>query len=185
MARLVLLNGPPASGKSTLATQFVGTHPMSLNLDIDLVRGQLGAWMDSPAEAGVAARRLAVSMAATHLAEGLDVVVPQFLAREEFIVELADTAQRVGATFFEFALIVTRAETLDAFAGRSASPDNKQQRDAQALVERSGGLAALGEMHDRYMALLDARPGARRIDVLRGDVEGTLRLIETTLATGS
>jgi hypothetical protein len=99
VALLVLLNGPPASGKSTLATRLVRTRPMALNLDIDLIRGQLGAWTDSPADAGVAARRLAVSMTATHLADGHDVVVPQFLARKEFIAELADTAERAGSAF--------------------------------------------------------------------------------------
>jgi hypothetical protein len=158
---------------------------MALNLDIDVIRGQLGAWTDAPADAGVAARRLAVAMAATHLADGLDVFVPQFLAREEFIVDLADTAHRVGAAFVEFALIVGRAQTFEAFVGRSASPENQQHRDAQALVDRSGGLAALGEMYDRYVELLDRRPDARRIEVRRGDVEHTLRAIETSLATRS
>lgn len=158
---------------------------MALNLDIDLIRGQLGAWTDAPADAGVAARRLAVAMAAGHLSDGHDVVVPQFLARPEFIVELADTARRVGATYVEIALIVSRAETFEAFTGRSASPENQQHRDAQALVEGSGGLDALGEMYDRYIALLDTRPNARRIEVRRGDVEDTLRAIENTLATDS
>jgi len=183
MARLVLLNGPPASGKSTLATRLVRTRPMALNLDIDLIRGQLGAWTDSPADAGVVARRLAIAMAATHLGDGHDVVVPQFLAHPEFIVDLAGTARRVGADFVEIALIVTRTETIDAFAGRSARPDNQQHRDAHALVERSGGVAALGEMYDRYIELLETRPNATRIEARRGDVEGTLRAIEKILAT--
>ena len=178
---LVLVNGPPASGKSTLATELVRNRPMALNLDIDLVRGQLGGWRDSPADAGVAARRLAIAMAATHLAGGHDVVVPQFLARDEFILDLAGTAERAGATFVEIALVVSRAEALEAFASRSASPDNQQHRDAQALVDRSGGMEALGEIHDRYMELLATRPRARRVEVLRGDVAGTLRAIETVL----
>jgi hypothetical protein len=41
MAILILLNGPPASGKSTIAQRFVNTHPLALNLDIDVVRGLL------------------------------------------------------------------------------------------------------------------------------------------------
>ena len=71
VALLVLLNGPPASGKSTLATRLVRTRPMAPNLDIDLIRGQLGAWTDSLADAGVAARRLAVAMTATTLPTGM------------------------------------------------------------------------------------------------------------------
>ena len=115
---------------------------MALNLDIDLIRGQIGVWTDSPADSGVAARRLAVAMARTHLTHGFDVVVPQFLAREEFIVELADTAGRVGAAFVEFALMVSRTETFEAFTDRSASPDNQQHReraDAARKIRRARG----------------------------------------------
>ena len=64
---LVLLNGPPAAGKSTLAARLVATRPLALNLDIDVVRGLLGAWIDRPAGAGLAARALAISMAADSL----------------------------------------------------------------------------------------------------------------------
>lgn len=44
MARLVLINGAPASGKSTLAQMYVDEHPLTLALDIDVVRAMLGRW---------------------------------------------------------------------------------------------------------------------------------------------
>ena len=56
MATLVLLNGPPASGKSTIAARLVGGRPLALNLDIDVIRSLLGDWKARPPEAGVAAR---------------------------------------------------------------------------------------------------------------------------------
>ena len=74
--------------------------------------------------------------------------------------------------------MMRHAETLQTFAQRSASPDNQQHRDTAALVEQSGGENALGEMHDRLMELLATRPSVHRIEVVRGDVEATLRLIE-------
>jgi 2-phosphoglycerate kinase len=42
VARLILLNGPPGIGKSTLAQRYVDDHPLALNLDIDSVRRLLG-----------------------------------------------------------------------------------------------------------------------------------------------
>lgn len=48
MAVLVVLNGPPASGKSTIAKRFVEARPLSLNLDVDVVRGMLGGWLNDP-----------------------------------------------------------------------------------------------------------------------------------------
>ena len=178
---LILLNGPPSSGKSTLGRRWILGHPLALNLDIDVVRGLLGEWAETPHESGVAACRLAIAMASTHLADGHDVIVPQFFAREQFIVELDATARATSARFIEIALIVSRADTLRAFSSRSAAPENQQHRDARALLERSGGLDALGEMHDTFTKLLETRPNAHRIDVVRGDVESTLALVESVI----
>lgn len=162
---LVLLNGPPSSGKSTLARRWVLGHPLALNLDIDVVRGLLGAWAETLDESGVAVCRLAIAMATTHLADGHDVIVPQFLAREQFIVELEATARATSARFIEIALIVSRAEILRAFTSRSAAPENQQHRDARELMERTGGVDALGEMHDMFTKLLETRPNACRVNV--------------------
>jgi predicted kinase len=177
---LILLNGPPASGKSTLAERWVLGRPVALNLDIDVVRGLLGAW-DATPDGGRAALKLAIAMASTHLTEGYDVIVPQFLARQSFITELETLARAVRAPFVEIALITSREETLRAFALRSVEPQNQQHRDAHASLERLGGMSILGAMHDEFMQLLDTRPSAHRIDVVRGDIEATLRLLESVI----
>jgi len=45
--RLILLNGPPAAGKSTLAQMYADEHPLTLNLDIDKIRSLLGGRADA------------------------------------------------------------------------------------------------------------------------------------------
>jgi len=75
---LILLNGPPASGKSTLAARFVESHPLALNLEIDVVRHLLGGWADQPTEAGLLARKIAIGMARTALEAGRDVIIPSW-----------------------------------------------------------------------------------------------------------
>jgi predicted kinase len=183
MPTLTLLNGPPSSGKSTLAVRLVATCPLMLDLDVDVVRGLLGAWIDQPHDAGLAARRLARAMASTHLAAGHDVVVPQFIAQETFVVELESIAQDAGVRFVEIALLANRDDTLRWFSERSAAPENQQHRDALQLVEHSGGEDALGESYDRFVRFLDTRPNARRITVIRGDIEATLRLVEAAVGS--
>lgn len=42
MPQLILLNGPPAVGKSTLAARYADDHPGTLNLDIDLLHPLIG-----------------------------------------------------------------------------------------------------------------------------------------------
>jgi len=179
---LVLLNGPPASGKSTIAERLVATRPLALRLDIDVVRGLLGDWLERPTDGGLAARALASSMARTHLAAGHDVFVPQFLGRAEFIDEFALLAVETGAVFVEIALVLDRNEARTAFAERSADPQNDTHRDAAALVEQSGGTSAVDEMFDRYEALLDQRSSAIRIEVERGDIDATVRAVEGVLS---
>jgi predicted kinase len=179
---LILLNGPPASGKSTIARRLVATRPLALNLDVDAVRGALGAWISQPHEAGLAARKLAIAMVTTHLQDGYDVIVPQLVARDPFVLELEAVAGQARARFVEVALVAGREDTNRAFETRSASPENQQHRDAQQLVEFSGGAAGLAEMYDRLMDFLDSRPNVRRVDVIRGDIESTLRLVEAAIA---
>ena len=181
MPVLVLVNGPPASGKSTIAARLVAVRPLALDLDIDVVRGLLGAWLDDPTNAGRAARVLATSMARTHLSAGFDVVVPQFLGRPEFIDELESVAAQTGARFVEIGLVVDRPDAIDAFNERRGAPETSAHADAVALVDRSAADDPVGEMYDRYVELLDRRPRAHRIAVVRGDIDGAVAAVESVL----
>ena len=162
--------------------RFVATRPLALNLDVDVVRGALGAWIDQPHESGLSARRLAIAMATTHLAHGHDVIIPQLLTNDSFILELEAVAAATNARFIEIALIVDRDDTINAFNKRSASPENQQHRDAHELVQQSGGIERLGDTHDKLMAFLATRHDVRRVHVLRGDIETTHRRLETAVA---
>jgi predicted kinase len=182
MAMLVLLNGPPASGKSTIARRLTEVRPLSLCLDVDVVRGLLGDWLRSPTEAGLAARSLAIAMARTHLEAGHDVIVPQFLGRAEFIEQLEALARGTGVAFVEIALAVDRDRSRQAFAERSATPTEAIHRDAAALVASSPSPDPLGEMFDRYDDLVERRASAHRVDVVWGDVDATVASVEALLA---
>ncbi|HEV2886883.1 MAG TPA: AAA family ATPase, partial [Jatrophihabitans sp.] len=67
---LLLLNGPPGVGKSTLARLLVRDHPLALCLDIDLLRRSIGRWDEHPRESGLLARDIAVAAARVHLLSG-------------------------------------------------------------------------------------------------------------------
>jgi predicted kinase len=168
----VLLNGLPGSGKSTLARRYGRDHPLTLVLDVDVVRGMLGDWLERPAEAGHLARALAVEMARTHLCAHHQVLVPQFLGRPDFAQTLADLAADVDARFIEVALIVPPSEAARRFAHRSAHSPLVQDRDAAALLDREGGLGAMADLHSALLAVIRARPGTRRLDS-SGPLEAT------------
>ncbi|MEL6891107.1 MAG: AAA family ATPase [Actinomycetota bacterium] len=145
---LVLLNGPPAVGKSTVARLLVDRRPLALSLDVDVIRHQLGRWEDDAEAAGLAARRLASSMAATHLSAGAAVVVPQLVARAGFAEELDAVAANVGAAFVEVMLWAELADIRAEFAARSASSTDAASTDAAHLVERTDG-DVVGDLYQR------------------------------------
>ena len=122
MPRLVLINGAPSSGKSTLATRYVEEHPLTLALDIDVVRAMLGRWLDQPVEAGLLARRMALEMARVQLLADRDVVIPQFLGRLDFLLALEQLCNDVRAEFIEVVLLAEPHDLAHRIARRSAQP---------------------------------------------------------------
>ena len=120
-------------------------------------------------------------MALEHLGAGNDVIVPQFLARADFIDELAETAATAGARFVEIALLLSRADAIAAFERRSRSPATTAHRDAAEAVEHAGGPKALATMYDDFAALLQGRHFARRVDVRIGDIDGTVAAVESAI----
>ena len=81
MPRLIHLNGASGIGKSTIAQMYADRHHGVLNLVTDHVVSLIGGWQDNFWTALIAARQLAVSMAANHLGSGHDVVMPQLVTR--------------------------------------------------------------------------------------------------------
>ncbi|HET9946105.1 MAG TPA: AAA family ATPase [Actinomycetes bacterium] len=88
MPRLIVLNGPPGIGKSTVALRYVEDHPLALALEQDVVRRLMGGWHTREADSGALARELCLAMARTHLVAGHDVVVPQFVADPRYLDRL-------------------------------------------------------------------------------------------------
>lgn len=171
MTRLVLLNGAPASGKSTLARRFAEDHPLTLVLDLDVVRGLLGRWLDTPTEAGHLARGIALEMARVHLAAGHDVIVPQFLGRLEFVLALERLCDEVGAVFVELVLLSSPEEAADRFMRRSAQSADVDHQDAAALLEREGGTGRLRDMYQQLLDVVSARQNTRAIMTVDGNVD--------------
>jgi hypothetical protein len=147
-ARLILLNGMPGIGKSTLAARYVADHPGVLLLDIDRIRQLIGGdWSDN---AG-AARVLGLAMATAHLATGHDVVVPQLVARVDQLERFEAAAVEAGASFVNVML----AGDVGRGTGARASE--------QELAAYASGLVTVTE----------ARPHMQSLPVRSGELDAT------------
>ncbi len=177
MPRLILLNGAPAVGKSTLARRYADDHAFALALDIDQVRRMLGRWREDTGTAGLLARSVALAATRAHLESGHDVVVPQLVGRVEFIEQLAATAAASEAGFCEVYLVDQGASLVRRFAERTRIAADPTHVDAGEMLTEAG----LVEYVDRITALIPRRPDALTVEAVPGDIEGTYRRLLAAL----
>ena len=180
--RLILLNGPPGIGKSTLAQRWADDHPGTLNLDIDQLRGMIGGWRDRFGETGGIVRPLALAMVGAHIGGGRDVIMPQFLGRPSEIERFAATALAVGGEFREIVLMDSRENALDRFGDRGADDEQPWHRYIRDLVDGLGGRAHLAGMYDQFTAMLAARPQATVLPTTAGAIELAYQALTAALA---
>ncbi len=164
---LVLINGAPGSGKSTIAHRVAQRRPMALALDIDGIKHNLGQWDADTNASGLQARSLALAVAQQHLLDGHDVIIGQYLARVGFIEELEELAARCSARFVEILLDLDPSVLRQRLAERRCNPDRPEHAinnafvaptDAEQLI---ASLATVTKARPRVIMVNAAAPADR------------------------
>jgi 8-oxo-dGTP pyrophosphatase MutT (NUDIX family)/predicted kinase len=174
--RLVLLNGPPAVGKSTVAELYADRHPYVLNLDIDRLRCLIGGWRTHGVDTGELVRTMALSMAATHLGAGHDVLVPQYVGSVRQLERFAEVARDCRAAFVELVLMDSRQRSLERFMRRRASGTDPWHDQPTDVVE---------PMYDRLIEVVASRPRSTVIPSDDGNLAQTYELVVGALEPSS
>jgi hypothetical protein len=117
------------------------------------------------------ARELAVTMARTHLLGAHDVVIPQLVARVEFIDELAGVADDAGATFHELLLVDTEAGALDRFRRRRAELAADGTDHPQVEIDPTRDGQVLRDTQEALLRVADQRPATVVVDTRAGAVD--------------
>jgi predicted kinase len=149
--RLILLNGLPGVGKSTVAAAWSQRHPGTLNLDIDVVRSLISGAAPDTAEP---ARALGLAMAVEHLHGGHDVVVPQLVARTDQVPRFADAASTAGARFVH--VLVEAPEDVVADRVAADAAPHRRDLDPAALDGYAAGLRDVARLLPGVLRLTNA-----------------------------
>ncbi|MFI6102203.1 AAA family ATPase [Lentzea sp. NPDC051213] len=171
MPRLIHLNGPTGVGKSTIAARYAADHPKTLNLDADEIVRLVGGWREDFFGTVDLVRPLALTMAATHLSGGHDVVMPQLIARREQRDLFAEVARAAGAEYLEFVLL--------APAGTAISRFHQRDHHIDHVVEKLGGAGLIERISEQFAAYLT--PDTPVIETGGHDVEQTYKTLMAAL----
>jgi predicted kinase len=179
VARVILINGAPGTGKSTIAHQLAQDRPLDLALDLDVFKHSLGQWAADMTAAGYQARRLALAVVGTQIDSGHDVYVGQFLAKTEFIDQLQRVAESREATFVELILTADVSTLQRRLVQRALHPE-RPEHPVNASVVSPEDVPTLVRAIDRLATL---RPSAQLVDA-SGELDATVERMRRILAGG-
>jgi hypothetical protein len=122
-------------------------------------------------------------MARTHLAGGYDVVIPQLLARPEFIETLAALAGQTGAAFHEIILLAPTADAYTRLGERRAELDAANLPHPLRLVAIDP--ASLEATIDQLRSIAAVRTSTRVIETASGDVDGAYEAVTRAIGAAA
>ena len=166
--RLIHINGLPGLGKTTLGHAYAHGRPLTLVVDIDQLRTQLGGWQDR-IESQLIARDLALVLIAAHLGSGHDAVVPQFLGKLEFIERLEAAANDAGADFVEIMLAADPSVAANRFWQRRAQLQAEPGLHPEVDVADAHVDTVIGDAANALAEVRAARPSICLVDA-DGDI---------------
>lgn len=180
MARLILINGMPGVGKSTLARRFAADHPGTLVCDIDLLRTFISGWRDDFLGAGSRIRPAALGLIRGYLSESGDVVLPQLLARVSELQRFESAAHAAGAELVEVMLEAVEDDPLDRFHGRDDGTD-PWHPIVREIVAESGGDQHLRAYASKLAELVAQRPATKVVASVAGELDATYDSLHAAL----
>ena len=180
MARLILINGMPGVGKSTLARRFAADHPGTLVCDIDVLRTFVSGWRDDFATAGARIRPAALGLIRGYLSESGDVVLPQLFARVSELQRFERAAYDAGAEFGEVMLEAAEDDAVLRFHRRDDGTD-PWHPIVREIVAESGGDEHLRAYASKLADLMSQRPTTKVVPSVAGDLEATYESLHAAL----
>lgn len=175
-AKLILINGFNASGKTTIAKKYIAEHSLAIDIEADALVDNMGDWTNHRDEAGALAFTLTKAMIRAYLPSGHDVVLPYIVTIGEEAEQFETIARDCDADFYEIVLHNDRPDAIARLLERG-----KWGGETSPLIT-DADMPLIEEDFRKMEAVLENRPQAKKLPLKGLDPESTyrqlLRLIE-------
>lgn len=142
-AKLIVLNGFAAAGKTTIAKKYISEHSLALALEADMIVDNIGDWINHQEEVRQLTFDLTKTILRTYLLSGHDIVLPYLVTSSQEVQAFESIANKCNADYYEFVL---HNEPADAIArllkrgkwGEETSPPltDKDLPEIESLMNR-------------------------------------------------
>jgi predicted kinase len=171
--KLILLNGPPGIGKSTLSQRYANDHPPALNIDVDRLRDAVGQWQENQDVSMVQKYKFAYAIAEIHLSDGYDVVVADTVEDIRVFERFEAIADKCGALMCEIVLIAPVDEAIQRCKARARRMGYPSGFRTGGTLESGGKEEMLKRIYAEMIGVVNDRPNTVEIRSQDGFTEET------------
>lgn len=167
--KLIILNGSPGVGKSTLAARLQEEIPASVLIDIDELRRGIPGYHEKREESLRRAHELAEKAIEENFTAGYDVIIDKAISYSETIDSFIGVAKKHDADVYEFLLFADK-QTVQKRA------DDRGYRPGSMLTREK-----VGEMWEKSDRLRSQRQNAILIDTTHSNAEKVFDTVKKCL----
>jgi broad-specificity NMP kinase len=167
--KLIILNGPPGVGKSTIAARLHQEIPSSVLIDVDELRRTIPNYRERREESLLLSYQRTAEMIEKELRGGHDVIIDKAISYSGTLDTLIETGKKCGAEIYEFLLFADKATV---------------RKRADARGYKPGSLLTpekVDELWEKANELRMHRPEAIVVDTTHADVDEVFKKVHQSI----